>query len=712
VLFRQWLPWLIAIPVALGLLRVLGERKGLYDTAFGTGILVTAVVVFFSVLLWRTAIRLSRLAREQAAVQQRLAHAASIPELNPSPIFETDLEGKVTYANAAVQKLFPNILESGAIAPILAGWEAVIAGYPSGTEPVMVREFEAAGRTYQQTIYFPRELRLVRSYCTDITERKRAEGQLQRDVSALTRMHALSDRVLNAPGHEALLQEVVDAAVAIMGAQRGTLQLLEGDSLRIVAHHGHERPFLEFFASAETRASACGEAMCRRERVLVEDVEKSPLFTGTPSLPVLRAAGVRAIQSTPLVGRSNELFGILTTQWSVPHSPSRHDLGLLDLLARQAADLIGHAWAEEVQRQLAAIVETSEDAILSETLEGIVLTWNAGAEGMFGYTAREIIGQPVRLLLPPERLDEENEILERLKQGRPVKQLETVRVAKGGRPIDVSISTSPLRDSSGNLTGASKIMRDIGERKRAEEALIRHEKLVSVGRMAATIAHEINNPLAAVGNLLYLASSVEDLPAPARQYLETADEELRRVAHIARQSLGFYRDTNAPAPTPIAALLDSTLDLLKSKVRAKQAVVRKQWDGDVQVTAVAGELRQVFSNLLANSLDAIEDNGTVALRVSADVPSRCGRRQVRILVADNGGGITADTRQHLFEPFVTTKGTLGTGLGLWVSQQIVKKHGGTIRVRSRTEGSRKGTVVSVVLPMEGAIRARGQAADA
>jgi PAS domain S-box-containing protein len=242
------------------------------------------------------------------------------------------------------------------------------------------------------------------------------------------------------------------------------------------------------------------------------------------------------------------------------------------------------------------------------------------------------------------------------------------------------------------------VQTDITDRKLAEQALLRSEKLASAGRMAATMAHEINNPLEAVTNALFIAQGIEGLPESARQYLETADAELKRVVHITRQSLGFYRESNSPTLTSITAVLDSAVDLLRGKSKAKYAVIEKQWDGDVQVIAVPGELRQVFSNLLANSLDAIEEKGIVKLRVSARTGCTTRNHHVRITLADNGRGVPASSRQHMFEPFFTTKGAVGTGLGLWVSKQIIEKHGGTIRVRSSTDGSRRGTVVSVVLP--------------
>ena len=182
---------------------------------------------------------------------------------------------------------------------------------------------------------------------TDITERKHAEARLTADLAALTRMHALSGRLLETGGIQSLLQEIMDAAVSIVGAEKGTLQLLEGDSLRIVAAHGHRQPFLQFFASAENQASVCGEATRRGERVVVSDVETSSLFIGTPSLAVLREAGVRAVQSTPMMSRNGALLGILTTQWGVPYTPDEHDLWRIDLLVRQAADLIDHSRAEE-----------------------------------------------------------------------------------------------------------------------------------------------------------------------------------------------------------------------------------------------------------------------------------------------------------------------------------------------------------------------------
>jgi PAS domain S-box-containing protein len=233
----------------------------------------------------------------------------------------------------------------------------------------------------------------------------------------------------------------------------------------------------------------------------------------------------------------------------------------------------------------------------------------------------------------------------------------------------------------------------------AEQALIRTEKLASLGRMAATIAHEINNPLAAVTNLVFLASASPELPKSSRGYLRDADSELKRVAHIVRQSLGFYRESTAADTVSVPAILDSALDLLANKIAAKNATIRKKWPADLKIVAVAGELRQVFSNLLSNSLDALEQNGIVSLQVKSIArPGREGE-WIRISIADNGCGMGPDVRRHLFEPLFSTKGDVGTGLGLWVSKQIVDKHGGAFRVRSFTSARLRGSVFSIFLPV-------------
>jgi PAS domain S-box-containing protein len=279
-------------------------------------------------------------------------------------------------------------------------------------------------------------------------------------------------------------------------------------------------------------------------------------------------------------------------------------------------------------------------------------------------------------------------------------QVLRVRRVDTGKEFHGSYNGSPLFDSAGNLVAGFITIRDITQQKRTQDALIRNEKLATVGRMAATVAHEINNPLAAVMNAIFIARSGIDKPATALEALNLADEELRRIAHLTRQTLGFYRESTAPAKLLLCEIADSAIDLLANKIRTKSAKVVTRYCENTQIIGIAGELRQVLSNLLANSLDAVDANGTILLRVSRT--QICGREQLRITIADDGPGIPRTIRAHIFEPFFTTKEAVGTGLGLWVSRQIVEKHGGSIRVHSSISGAQRGTTFSILLPANAA----------
>lgn len=400
-------------------------------------------------------------------------------------------------------------------------------------------------------------------------------------------------------------------------------------------------------------------------------------------------------------------------------APIRDEDGKIIGSVVSARDITAHKQAESALQatlqRFYIILSSMYAAVLLVTDDGRVEFANQAFCDRFGLkeAPADLVGLAAGVMFkkikggyrhPDEAIARIKELLDR---GQPVTG-EELAMHGGGTCLRDFV---PL-NIDGKSYGRLWIHTDITERKQTEQALLRSEKLASVGRMAATIAHEINNPLEAVMSLLFLAKGDPELPESVRQHLEVADGELNRIAHITRQSLGFYRESNGPAPTSVNAVLESTVDLLKSGIKAKRAVIEKQWDGDVGITAVAGELRQVFSNLLANSLDAIDEKGTIKLRVSLGTNFSTGRRCVRITVADNGQGISQSSRQHIFEPFFTTKGTVGTGLGLWVSKQIVDKHAGTIRMRSSNNGERRGTVFSVVLPVSPAVAARSQTAGA
>ena len=363
-------------------------------------------------------------------------------------------------------------------------------------------------------------------------------------------------------------------------------------------------------------------------------------------------------------------------------------------LARQRSR--ADARADEVKRQLAAIVTSSEDAILSFTVEGIIISWNRGAETLYGYSETEILGKPLAVLVPVERMGELERNLERLNREERVGSYETERVHKNGTRLQVLLSVSPIRNEKGELVGASAIARDITQQKRTEEALRRNERLATAGRLTAAIAHEIKNPLEALTNLLYLARR----DAEGRdKYLHLAEDEIGRLDSIAQQALGFVREGASPERLDAGKILEEVTQLYLRKLQSRNVKMEKSLGGGLEILGFPGELRQLFSNLLLNAMDAMRDGGRLRLRVvRAHEWSNSRRPGVRITIADTGSGIQASDLTHIFEPFYTTKKETGTGLGLWLAYGIVQKHNGWIRVASRTVPGTSGTVFAVFLP--------------
>lgn len=355
------------------------------------------------------------------------------------------------------------------------------------------------------------------------------------------------------------------------------------------------------------------------------------------------------------------------------------------------------------QQLLAAVVQCSDDAIFSKTLGGVIMSWNPAAERMYGYAAGEVIGSSVSLLLPPDRPDEIREILQRLRRGERISHFETVRVAKDGRFLHVALTISPLRDAEGNVVGASTIARDITHKKAAEQALRESERLAVAGRMAATVAHEINNPLEAVNNILYLLEHSQALSPEDRQLVQAAENELARIRQITRLTLSFYRDGDQERrPVKVTELIDNALSLYRRKLETLQIAVDKRFTGEGEIIGNSGELRQVFSNLIVNASDAMSERGTrLVIRVRDSVDwKEPARKGVRVTVGDDGAGIPDGQRRRIFELFSSTKGEHGTGVGLWVSRGIVIKHGGSIRFRSRNAADSSGTCFTVFLPSQ------------
>ncbi|MCU1311968.1 MAG: histidine kinase [Candidatus Angelobacter sp.] len=268
------------------------------------------------------------------------------------------------------------------------------------------------------------------------------------------------------------------------------------------------------------------------------------------------------------------------------------------------------------------------------------------------------------------------------------------------RPIRPETLISTVKIALRTRMRQYQVRDQLEKQKLAEGALRQSEKLAVAGRLAASIAHEINNPLEAVTNLLYLIQTSNSMP-DIKKYADMASEELARVSDIASHTLRFHRQSTSPTSIKVSEVLDSVLSLYRQRLKSCGISVERQYEDILPVVALSGELRQVFANLIANSIDAMRFGGTLKLRVKNASELLNGRRRgVRVLIADTGTGISPQAKRRLFEPFFSTKGTTGTGLGLWVSSSIIQKHSGTVRVRSSTSGSSSGTVFSIFLPDE------------
>lgn len=361
------------------------------------------------------------------------------------------------------------------------------------------------------------------------------------------------------------------------------------------------------------------------------------------------------------------------------------------------------------EQWLNTTIRSIGDAVIACDADGNVVFMNFVAERLTGWKEDEAKGQELHKVFPifneDTRAVVENPVDKVRRLGTIVGLANhTFLVSKNGDEICIDDSGAPIRDSNGKMIGVVLVFRDITDRRMSEGALMRAEKLAAAGRLAASVAHEVNNPLEGLTNLVYIARRSEELDE-VRQLLMQAESELGRIAHITRQSLGFYREASSPAHFKPAKVVQEVSSFYASRAAILGVKFIVNATTEREVIGSAGELRQILSNLLANSLDACTKGATIRIETHTAVdprnPSRAG---VRITVADTGTGIAPEHIKSIFEPFFTTKLDTGTGLGLWVSRELVEKHGGSLRVRSSTVDSRCGTVFSIFLPQQTPIK--------
>jgi signal transduction histidine kinase len=322
---------------------------------------------------------------------------------------------------------------------------------------------------------------------------------------------------------------------------------------------------------------------------------------------------------------------------------------------------------------------------------------------------RDVLGKPVAISLPEAAEQGYVALLDQVfTTGEPVSRQGSrfdLIWAEGQAPDEryLDFVYQPLREEDGSVSGIIALGVDVTENKRAQKALIQNEKLAAVGRLSASIAHEINNPLGAVTNLLYLAGLTGSL-SEVQDYLHRADSELRRISAITNQTLSFSKQSSSMKTVNGAELLGGVIDIFQSRLLNGRVRVEQRVRSHDPIRCSEGEIRQVLSNLISNAIESMQSSGgRLLLRCRCATNWSNGRRGLSITVADTGTGIHPDVRKKIFEPFFTTKGQSGTGLGLSVSLDIVTRHEGSLRVRSTQVPNHSGTVFTLFLPFDAAI---------
>jgi len=402
------------------------------------------------------------------------------------------------------------------------------------------------------------------------------------------------------------------------------------------------------------------------------------------------------------------LIGLFTR--SRLHAVSVAYSSSLDVLGRRAEELF------QSEQQLRTTLASIADGVISCNAEGRVQMMNPVAQELTGWSQTEAHGRPLEEVFQSVSEDTRNPLENPVAKVKRLNSVvgvtnHTVLLRKDGTELVIADSAAPILDQTGNTIGIVLVLRDITMERKTQEALIAHEKLAVAGRLAATIAHEIHNPLDSVSNLLYLmrnGASEEE----SKQFMAMAEQELARVTQISRAMLGLYRESKAPVAVDLREMLQEILLLMERRLTDLGVTVSTDLPTAISVAAFPAELRQVFTNLITNAAEAAGSAGVVQVSIEpqAQGVDAVGQKLVSgatVVIADNGAGIPDEVQPHLFQPFFTTKGEQGTGLGLWVSRGIVNKHGGTIKLQSNTSATGHGTVVSVFLATNPTINTGG-----
>jgi PAS domain S-box-containing protein len=431
-----------------------------------------------------------------------------------------------------------------------------------------------------------------------------------------------------------------------------------------------------------------------------------PNFSGPAALQLLKQSGLD-IPFIMMSGAVSEETAVDSMRAGAHDYVSKQNLTrLVPALERELKEASGRRnklAAEEALRASEArfhrLVEAMPLGLLISEASGRIVYANQAVERLLGCTDDDIASGTLTLDALCPSLTVAHAALSHPASPEP---FEAVCTTRSGETITVLVGIALLNpEAKREDRQLAAFIADLSLQKKSEELLRQTEKLAVAGRLAASIAHEINNPLEAITNCLYLAART-DLSELSRSYIELAQNELDRVAQITVQTLRFYRGSTRTVDTDVHELIETVFALLESRLRGMQIEVVRQFRSTLSVLVQAGEIRQVLANLFGNAMDALPSGGRIVLRTAAAHDWRTGRKGIAITVADNGTGMDSATLSRIFEPFFSTKGITGTGLGLWISHEIIAKHNGTLRVRSRATAINiaGGTVFRLFLPTE------------
>lgn len=390
---------------------------------------------------------------------------------------------------------------------------------------------------------------------------------------------------------------------------------------------------------------------------------------------------------------------------------------LASAVAALGLALLAFSVIRDMQRREkdAAALRQSEEwfrVTLSSIAEGVIATDHQGlisflnpvAERLTGTRLAEAKGKKIYDIFPIFNEATNTPV------DNPVEKVLTLGVVVGlanhtvlrhreGHLIPIEDSAAPITDDSGRLIGVVLVFRDASHERSLQEVLRRTEKLAAAARLAATVAHEINNPLEAVGNLIFLARTNSNANEAVEQHLKMAEQELARVSHITRQTLGFYRESTLPSRVDIPTVVEQTLTVYATKLQQKQIRLHLSLQECPPINGFAGEIQQLVSNIISNAIDALPFNGT--LKIDSSTTKLVSSDAIKLQIEDDGPGIAPENMNRIFEPFFTTKKDVGTGLGLWVCKEIAERHGGTVEAKSNNQTGSTGAVFTILLPYRG-----------